>query len=101
MNEPSLLFTPAFIKNLKLKNRIVMAPMTSGHASDEGFPTEALTGFYVERAEGGTGLIIIESCYVDKGGKGFQGQLKYEDGKIRSADRTHCYLPFSLVFLMS
>ena len=33
--------------------------------------------------------------------KGFQGQLQYEDGKIRSADRTHCYLPFSLVFLMS
>lgn len=79
MNSLALLFTPINVGSLTVKNRVVMAPMTSGHASDEGFPTEALTGFYVERARGGPGLIIIESCYVDRRGKGFHGQLALDD----------------------
>lgn len=51
------LFERSNIGSMQLKNRIVMSPM--GKASDaEGSLTEAGVDYYVERAKGGTGLII-------------------------------------------
>jgi 2,4-dienoyl-CoA reductase-like NADH-dependent reductase (Old Yellow Enzyme family)/thioredoxin reductase len=35
----------------------------------------------MERANGGVGLIIVESCYVEKRGKGFLGQLALDDNR--------------------
>lgn len=54
------------IGKVKIKNRISMAPMgLVGYADSEGgFNTEA-QNYYIERAKGGTGLIITGICSVD------------------------------------
>lgn len=66
---------------MEIRNRIVMAPMTSGYSSLDGFATRTLTDFYAARARGGVGLITCESCYVTKKGKGFQGHLALDEDR--------------------
>jgi 2,4-dienoyl-CoA reductase-like NADH-dependent reductase (Old Yellow Enzyme family) len=62
--------TPFALKNLELKNRIVMAPMCqySVDAMD-GVPNEWHYVHYVSRAVGGAGLIIMEMTDVDPDGR--------------------------------
>lgn len=50
---------------LGLKNRMVMAPMTRCMCDSLGRPNEQLGEYYVTRARGGVGLIIVESCAVN------------------------------------
>ncbi len=75
MDDFLLLFSPIRIGTMEVRNRIVMAPMTSGYSSVDGFATRTLKDFYLARANGGAGLITCESCYVHKRGKGFVGHL--------------------------
>jgi 2,4-dienoyl-CoA reductase-like NADH-dependent reductase (Old Yellow Enzyme family) len=56
----SVLFTPARIGPLTLKNRLVMPPMTTRCADVEGFVTDDLIAYYVRRAVGGVGMITVE-----------------------------------------
>ncbi|MGP3791591.1 NADH:flavin oxidoreductase [Pseudomonas sp. B392_1p] len=58
------LFEPLQIGPLRLKNRIVMAPMTRNFCPG-GVPGEDVAGYYRRRAEGETGLIITEAVGVD------------------------------------
>jgi 2,4-dienoyl-CoA reductase-like NADH-dependent reductase (Old Yellow Enzyme family) len=55
------IFSPQQIGPLELKNRIVMAPMATHYADETGAVTERLKNYYLERARGGAGLIIVES----------------------------------------
>ncbi|MBI1385900.1 MAG: 12-oxophytodienoate reductase [Rhizobiales bacterium] len=48
----------------RLRNRIVMAPM-SRYRAPGGVPGEAAAAYYGARARGGVGLIISEGTYVD------------------------------------
>ena len=48
---------------LKLKNRIVMAPLTRQNSEDDGTPTAEMAGYYARRAAGGVGMIITEGTY--------------------------------------
>jgi 2,4-dienoyl-CoA reductase (NADPH2) len=64
-NNLSILFEPFSIKDLKLKNRIVMAPMHTKFASESGEVTDRLTSYLCERARGGLGLIILENTCID------------------------------------
>ncbi len=65
------LFTPVNIGTLRLANRIVMPAIHLSY-TPEGFVTDKLIDFYVERAAGGVGLIIVGGCPVDEyGGGGF------------------------------
>jgi len=59
-----LLSSSAFIGKLQLKNKIVMAPMGSNFAGDDGHTTEQLESYYEERAKGGVGLIILETSAI-------------------------------------
>ena len=59
-----LLASPAFIGNLELKNRMIMAAMGSNFASEDGHVSEQLTAYYEERARGGVGLIILETSAI-------------------------------------
>jgi 2,4-dienoyl-CoA reductase-like NADH-dependent reductase (Old Yellow Enzyme family)/NADPH-dependent 2,4-dienoyl-CoA reductase/sulfur reductase-like enzyme len=81
MSDFSMLFTPIKIGDVEIRNRIAMAPMTSGYSSEDGYVTQTLIDFYLERANAGAGLITVESCYVDKRGKGFLGQLALDDDR--------------------
>jgi 2,4-dienoyl-CoA reductase-like NADH-dependent reductase (Old Yellow Enzyme family) len=58
------LFQPLPVRNLTLKNRIVMAPMTR-QFSPGGIPGADVAGYYRRRAEGEVGLIITEGTGVD------------------------------------
>jgi 2,4-dienoyl-CoA reductase-like NADH-dependent reductase (Old Yellow Enzyme family)/thioredoxin reductase len=59
------LFEPGKIGKLNVKNRIVMAPMHIGLVSAMGEVTQRMIDYYVERAKGGVGMIIVENACVD------------------------------------
>jgi 2,4-dienoyl-CoA reductase-like NADH-dependent reductase (Old Yellow Enzyme family)/thioredoxin reductase len=79
----SLLMQQFSLKNLHLRNRIVMAPMLSRLCNPDGIVSQQLIDFYVERAKGGVGLIIMEYSYIDKKeSKASQGQLGVYDDQL-------------------
>ncbi|MCG0275851.1 MAG: FAD-dependent oxidoreductase [Thermosediminibacteraceae bacterium] len=62
----SNLFEPFKIGKLEIKNRFVMAPMgPGGFSTPDGAFNQRGVEYYVERAKGGTGLIITGICYVE------------------------------------
>jgi len=61
------LFTPFRLKNLELKNRIVMAPMTRSK-SPGGVPGEDVADYYARRAAADVGLLVTEGTTVRRGG---------------------------------
>jgi 2,4-dienoyl-CoA reductase (NADPH2) len=58
------LFEPCKIRNMELKNRVVLAPM-SNNLMEDGFITQRAINFYMARARGGVGLITCEDGIVD------------------------------------
>ena len=52
-----LLFSPAEIGNVTVKNRIIMEPMCLGFGQFDGRATDTMMDYYEERAKGGVGLI--------------------------------------------
>jgi 2,4-dienoyl-CoA reductase-like NADH-dependent reductase (Old Yellow Enzyme family)/thioredoxin reductase len=63
-NFPNI-FKPLKIKEMELKNRIVMPPMATNLAGEYGNVTADLIRYYQERAKGGVGLVIIENTNID------------------------------------
>lgn len=63
------LFTAVNIESLRLANRIVMPAIHLSY-TPEGFVTDTLLDFYVERTAGGVGLIIAGGCPIDEYGGG-------------------------------
>lgn len=66
---------PGKIGNMEIRNRIVMPPMGTNYADDAGFVTEKLARYYEARAEGGSGLIIVEVAAVAPEGKAINRQI--------------------------
>lgn len=64
----SRLFSPITIKGLELKNRVVMPPMGTRYPTFGGGVTQRLIDYYVERAQGGVGLIIVQFSPVSPEG---------------------------------
>ena len=81
MSTLRMLFAPLDIGTLQVKNRIGMAPMTTGYGGEDGQMTSRMLEYYKARAQGGAGLITVESCYVQKRGKGFLGHLAIDDDR--------------------
>lgn len=78
-----LLMQPFTLGKLPLRNRIVMAPMLSRLCHPDGIVSQKLVDYYVERAKGGVGLIIVEYSYIDeKESKASQGQLGVYDDQL-------------------
>jgi 2,4-dienoyl-CoA reductase-like NADH-dependent reductase (Old Yellow Enzyme family) len=65
----NILLTPARIGPVEIKNRIVMPPMTTRTADDEGFITDDCMAYYLARVQGGTGLITVEMASPEKVGR--------------------------------
>jgi 2,4-dienoyl-CoA reductase-like NADH-dependent reductase (Old Yellow Enzyme family)/thioredoxin reductase len=66
MMEFRKLLAPEKLGKLEIRNRIVMAPMVTRFAGDEGEVTERMVDYYVERARGGVGMVIVEAAYPQK-----------------------------------
>ena len=75
------LMEPGKIGKLELKNRIVMAPMVTRYAGESGEVTQRMVDYYLERARGGVGLIVIEATYYSPGGN--PGRLSIYDDKFK------------------
>ena len=64
-----MIFTEYNIKDLSLKNRIVMPPMCMYSTDETGFVQPFHLVHYGTRAQGGVGLIIIEATAVEARGR--------------------------------
>ncbi|MEM2959682.1 MAG: hypothetical protein QW261_15380, partial [Candidatus Jordarchaeaceae archaeon] len=82
------LFEPVTIGNMVLRNRLVMPPMGTNFAAEDGSVTQRIIDYYRERARGGVGLVIVEGAYVHPLGKGSILQLSLiDDNKIPGLSR--------------
>jgi 2,4-dienoyl-CoA reductase-like NADH-dependent reductase (Old Yellow Enzyme family) len=63
------IFTPIKINDMWIKNRIMMAPFLTNDALEDGSIQDSQIDYYVERAEGGVGLIMVEGTYVTESRK--------------------------------
>jgi len=70
----SKLFSNLIIKNITLKNRIVMSPMCQ-YSSEDGFSNDWHLVHLGTRAAGGTGLIFTEATAVSPEGRISPGDL--------------------------
>jgi 2,4-dienoyl-CoA reductase-like NADH-dependent reductase (Old Yellow Enzyme family)/thioredoxin reductase len=71
MNRYKPLFSPFRIGNLELKNRIVMPPMATNFAGEDGSVNDRHIAYYVRRIKGGVGYITFEHTGVLKQGRAF------------------------------
>ncbi|STX29769.1 N-ethylmaleimide reductase, FMN-linked [Legionella beliardensis] len=69
MNLDLLLSPFQLNKQIRLKNRIVMAPMTRNMANDDLSPTALMKDYYTRRAD--AGLIITEGTIIRADAKGY------------------------------
>ncbi len=74
------LFEPLKIKNVEIRNRIVLPAMALNYTPD-GFIKDQFSNFYVERAKGGVGLIIIGGCQIEARGAAL-GFISVDDDKF-------------------
>ena len=71
------------IKDLKLKNRIVMPPMCTYSSDESGIVKDFHRVHYGSRAIGGTGLIIVEATAVISNGRISNRDLGiWDDGHV-------------------
>ena len=82
MKTKGLLWEPSRIGNMELKNRIVMPPMVTRYATEDGYVTERLSNHYGARARGGVSLVIIEATCIRRQGKTFANQVDISDDKF-------------------
>ena len=65
-----------------LKNRLLMAPMTTCTGFHDGSVTRELVDYYRDRA-GSIGTVIVECCFIDAKGPAFPGAIAIDsDNKI-------------------
>ena len=65
------LFSPFRIGNLELKNRIVMPPMATNFAGEDGSVNDRHIAYYIKRIRGGVGYITFEHTGVLQQGRAF------------------------------
>ena len=59
------LFSEITVGGMVLKNRIVMPPMLTGFAAEDGLVPDRMLAYYGERARGGAALITVESTNIE------------------------------------
>lgn len=83
-----LLMQPIKVKNIEIRNRIIMPPMATSK-SDDGQVNQKLVDYYDEKSKGGyIGLIITEHAYISKDGMANNGQVSISnDSNIEGLKR--------------
>ncbi|UAL45048.1 NADH:flavin oxidoreductase [Shewanella inventionis] len=76
----ALRFTPLTLTSgLTLKNRIVVPPMASQTADENGLATPATIAHYQHLAQSGAGLVMVEYSHVNLAGRSEPNQLGAHD----------------------
>jgi 2,4-dienoyl-CoA reductase-like NADH-dependent reductase (Old Yellow Enzyme family) len=65
----NVIFEPALLSGIKLKNRIIRSATHEGMADEKGFPTEKLKKLYIRLAKGDVGAIITGNAVIQADGK--------------------------------
>lgn len=96
MTQFKKLLEPGYIKNLKIKNRVSMAPMEKQWGDRLGNVTQFYIDYMVERAKNDVAMITMESTFIDPVGRGNIYQLGlWDDSNIpshrRLTDALHKY----------
>lgn len=80
------LFEPIDISNrLYLRNRVVMAPMTTVSGNLDGSFSDEEIIYLEKRAATGIGLVMTPACYVHKSGHAFERQVGCHDDSMLPA----------------
>jgi 2,4-dienoyl-CoA reductase-like NADH-dependent reductase (Old Yellow Enzyme family) len=75
------------IKDLRLRNRIALPPITTNYGSPDGFTTDAIMQFYTERSKD-VGLVIVEVAGVRPDGRLVPKSLGlWDDAQIEGMTR--------------
>jgi 2,4-dienoyl-CoA reductase-like NADH-dependent reductase (Old Yellow Enzyme family) len=90
----NILLTPAHIGSVEIPNRIVMPPMTTRTADEEGHVTDDTLAYYRARAVGGVGLITVEMASPERAGRHRRREVGiYDDrflpGLTRLVEKIH------------
>lgn len=91
------IFTEYKIKNIKIKNRIILPPMVRFSLIDKsGYVSDELVKWYGDIAKSGVGLIIVEASAVEEAGKLRENQIgiwndNFIAGLTRIAEEIHKY----------
>ena len=87
------LFSPIKIKDMELKNRIILPAMGTKFSGDGSEVTDKLIDYHVARVKGGSGLNIVEvtSVYTPAAPKRFLSlsEDEYIPGMKRLTDAIH------------
>lgn len=88
MEATPALFEPfVFANGITLRNRVVMAPMTTWSANDDGTISDEEVSYYRRRVNG-VGLVLTGCTHVSANGIGFTGEFaSYDDSFTPSLRR--------------
>jgi NAD(H)-dependent 7beta-hydroxy-3-oxo-delta4-cholenoic acid oxidoreductase len=90
------LFSPVKIGKMEVRNRIAMAPITPNWSSDDGTVSDKLIDYLEARAAGGVGMIIMETCVVDKNQQYLLSSMGFWNDSVvpnfkKLVDRVHAH----------
>ena len=74
-------FSPMYIGNVLIKNRLVVPAMDSAMCEEDGSIGKMACDYYGARAKGGFGLVITEIAAVDDRAMGMPAEPKLYDDK--------------------
>lgn len=101
----SYLLKPLNTGNMMLKNRLVMPPMATAKAEDDGRVSQAVLDYYKGKSQGGyISLIIIEHSFISQEGKASENQISVShdsmiEGLKRLAEIIHLNGPKTVMQL--
>jgi 2,4-dienoyl-CoA reductase-like NADH-dependent reductase (Old Yellow Enzyme family) len=75
------LFSPLQLRHKTLKNRVVFGAHTANMA-EQGLPGARHLGYYLERAKGGAGMIVVEPVPVHRTAVLTRGNMRHSDDAI-------------------
>lgn len=87
MNHTTLFAPFELSPGLHLRNRVVMAPMTTWAGNDDGTVSDAEDAYYRRRAQD-VGLVITGCTHVQANGIGFTGEFAAHDDRFIPSLRT-------------
>lgn len=77
------LFSPlAFASGHTMSNRFMLAPLTNQQSHADGLFSQAEHDWLMMRARGGFGAVMTAAGYVQPNGKGFEGQLGFDEDRF-------------------
>ncbi len=82
MSQFKYLFEPFSVSNLRLRNRIIKAPMFTGFATFDGHVTPLMLEYYEDVAKGGAAMVVVANAVVDLEGSIGPRALRMDDDKF-------------------